>query len=625
MKRFVRTGVQLAVVGLAGMTVLTACGSSKTTSKAVVSGAFGNIPAEHGTATGTGTLSMPEFAGVPPTWIFPIVDSADNSIGSVTLFQYFMWRPLWWSPQGDKDVIDWSLSTGTKPVVSNGGKTFTFGINSKYTWSNGKPLTANDILFYIALAKAAVSINSTDYAGYVPGQFPLNMTAKAIGTSQVQITFKKVYNPNWAIDDEIGQITPLPSQSWDIDKAGGPAVNWKTPAGAKAIYNYLAGLSKDKGSYATNPVWQIVDGPFQLKYFNSTTGSFNMVPNKTYGGPYTAKFSQLNMIAYTTEDAEYDALTSGQLSIGQIPFQDLPQLKSLKAKGFSYFGYPGMGFNYAPFNFTDTTGHWNDIISQLYVRQALAHLQNESAEITGIFKGAAIPAYGPIPTEPATPYVPANSSVDPYPYSPSQAKTLLTSHGWKVVPGGQTTCADAGTAANQCGAGIPAGTPLKFNLPYSTSPVWIGELIDSLSSVAKQDVGITITPQAKTFTFLVENYNNSGTTNAKDRNDWAADQFGGYTGGVYPTTNEIFNTAGGGNMGTYSNPGADAAINGSLNSSNPLALKNEASYIAENLPGIFEPLNDNIWAWKSNISGPATGFQILTQYEYTPEELYFVK
>ncbi len=628
MKQFARTGAKLAVVGVAAAMALSACGSSTSSSKTVVTGAFGNIPAEHGTATGTGTLNLPEFAGVPPTWIFPVTNSANNSIGSVTLFQEFMWRPLFYSPDGNAQVIDYPLSTGEAPVISNGGKTFTITLNPAFKWSNGVAVTSYDVLFDFDLIKAAIAENPANYAGYVPGQFPANATFKVLGPSTFSLTFNKTYNQGWLFWDEVGQLIPLPSTAWNVTSATSkhvPMSTWETLKGAEGIYNYLSGLSGDKGTYATNPVWQTVDGPFKLTSFNSTTGSFSMVPNPSYGGPYKAKYSTLNMIFYTDETAEYDAALSGALSIAYLPFQNLPQLKSLKAKGFEVYGYPGMGFNYIAYNFKDTTNHWNDIIAQLYVRQALAHLQNESAEIKGIFLGAAIPAYTAIPSLPKTAYVPADATTDPYPYDPATTVSILKAHGWKVVPGGQTVCSKAGTASDECGAGIPAGTALSFNLPYSTTPSWIGELIDSLASTAKTYAGITIAPEAKTFTFIVQNYNNPVPSDAKYINSWNAVQFGGYTENGYPTTNQIFNTGGGGNFGSFSNPAVDSAINGSLNSPNSTALINEGNVVAEQQPGIFEPLNDNIIMWKNNISGPAQAFEIFTQYEYLPEEFYFTK
>jgi peptide/nickel transport system substrate-binding protein len=627
MKRFARTGVQLVVFGVAAALTLSACGSS-TAGKAVVTGAFGSIPAEHGTATGTGTLNLPEFAGVPPTWIFPVTNSANFSIGSITLFQQFMWRPLFWSPNGNQQVIDYPLSIGEKPVVSNGGKTFTVSLNPAYKWSNGAAVTADDVLFDFDLIKAAIAESPANWGDYAPGQFPANATFKVIGPEQFSLTFNKTYNPGWLLNEEVGQLTPLPSTAWNVTSATSahvPASTWETLKGAESIYNYLSGLSGDKGSYATSPIWKTVDGPFTLTSFNSTTGSFSMVPNPSYGGPIKAKFSTLNMIFYTDETAEYDAALSGALSVAYLPFQNLPQLKSLKAKGYEVYGYPAGGFNYIVYNFEDTTGHWNDIISQLYVRQALAHLQNEAAEIKGIFLGAAIPSYTSIPSLPKTAYVPTDATSDPYPYDPSETVSILKAHGWKVVPAGQTTCAKAGSGAGECGAGIPAGTPLSFNIPYSTTPAWIGDVIDSFASTAKSYAGITVTPQSKTFTYIVQNLNDVVSADAKYTNTWAAAQFGGFTETPYPTTNTVFNTGGSENFGDFNNAAVNSAINASLNSPNPTALTNEGDVVGTQQPGLFEAMDDNILMWKNNISGPAAAFQTLTQYTDLPEDFYFVK
>ena len=53
-----------------------------------------------------------------------------------------------------------------------------------------------------------------------------------------------------------------------------------------------------------------------------------------------------------------------------------------------------------------------------------------------------------------TPFLSATGKQgDPFPYNPTKAKSLLTSHGWKVVPGGTTTCANP----SLCGAGNHQG------------------------------------------------------------------------------------------------------------------------------------------------------------------------
>jgi peptide/nickel transport system substrate-binding protein len=87
----------------------------------------------------------------------------------------------------------------------------------------------------------------------------------------------------------------------------------------------------------------------------------------------------------------------------------------------------------------------------------------------------------------------------------------------------------------------------------------------------------------------------------------------------------IFNTTGTFDVGGYSNPQADALMNNSVYSSDPTAVKNEASYLTQQQPGLFQPLEDRIWVWSKTLSGPPSSFQTLTQFYLTPELWYFTK
>jgi peptide/nickel transport system substrate-binding protein len=76
----------------------------------------------------------------------------------------------------------------------------------------------------------------------------------------------------------------------------------------------------------------------------------------------------------------------------------------------------------------------------------------------------------------------AAGDVGPFPYDPTKAKALLTSHGWKVVPGGLSSCADP----VKCGPGIPAGKTLSFVFPYASGVGWIASMMTQLQSNAAQ-------------------------------------------------------------------------------------------------------------------------------------------
>jgi len=365
----------------------------------------------------------------------------------------------------------------------------------------------------------------------------------------------------------------------------------------------------------------VVDGPFRLTAFNASTDANTMVPNKAYTGPNKPVISKFEEVAYTSDSAEYSALRSGALDVGLVPADDYPTIPSLTKSGYTVFGYPDFGWDYMVFNFKDTTSHWNDIVGQLYVRQALAHLVDSPGYIKAIDDGYAVASSGTVPPEPASPYTPSNATKDLYPYSISSAKSVLAAHGWKVE-GGVQTCASAGTAATDCGAGIPAGTKLTINLLYNSgSPPITSE--DTAFASAAKSAGIPVTLKGETFTTLISDYDDPAAP-AND-NKWEMEDFGGFSESLYPTTEDIFNSTGSFDIGGYSSSQADSLINDSVYASNPTAVKNEAAYLAVNLPALFQPEADHVYAWTNKLSGPQSSFWELTQFSLNPEQWYFTK
>ena len=145
-------------------------------------------------------------------------------------------------------------------------------------------------------------------------------------------------------------------------------------------------------------------------------------------------------------------------------------------------------------NFQSTTGN-GPIIKQLYFRQALAYLMNQAAVIEGPLRGYGALTVGPVGNTPVTPFLsPKGKAGDPFPYNPAKAKTLLASHGWKVVPGGVSTCANPAL----CGPGIKKGQGLSFSLPYATGTSWIA-VGDDAAAVQRGAVGIKLNLEPKTF------------------------------------------------------------------------------------------------------------------------------
>ena len=218
--------------------------------------------------------------------------------------------------------------------------------------------------------------------------------------------------------------------------------------------------------------------------------------------------------------------------------------------------------------------------------------------------------------------MPANAATNPYPYSVQSAMTLLENNGWNVTANGTDTCAKPGTATGDCGAGIPAGTNLAFNLIYNTPPPIPGQ-VEDLASNAKA-AGIEIALSGSNFNFMISNYNDAAST--ADESKWAMEDFGGETDSTYPTQFGFLNTGGSGQIGDYSNPQADSLINASISGTNPAAVENELSFLDTNEPVLWQPLRDHVYVWKTNISATTPlAFENLTQYTATPEFWYTTK
>ena len=630
--KFARKAPVLAALATTSVLLLAACGGGSSgggggngSTAGGITGGFGSVPAASGQPKAGQTITIAQAPSATPTWIFPITPGANGSVYTAYDFQYLMWRPLYWSPVGTEQKLDPQLSIGNTPVWSNGNKTLKFTLKTNYKWPNGQAVSSKDVLFFFYLLKAAIKENPSNFGNYSAGSgIPDQVTSiTAPNATTVEMTLNKAVNPVWFLDSELGLISPLPAYAWSKTSANGPTVDFTNPANAKKIYDFLAAQSKAVTKYTTDPLWQAVDGPYKLTKFNNTTGEYAMAPNASYGGPHAKVVSPFDAEPFTSDNAEWNAVKAGKVDVGYMPQVDVPQQDSIKSS-YNIYGEPTFGWAYITYNFADATGHFNSIIKQLYFRQAFAHLQDEKGIIRAFFHGAGGEAYGPVPAEPKSPYAPSNASTNPYPFSVDTAISMLKSHGWKINPGGTDVCQNAGSGANQCGAGIPAGTKLAFNLIYSTSPAIIGQQVTDLASQAKK-AGINIKLQTSNFNFMISNYNNPSPAGKKNINKWAMEDFGGFSENIYPTTNEVFNTGGSFNIGSYSDPKADQLIKASTFGSNPNAVTEEASYLTQQQPGLFQANPDIISVWKKTLSGNPNAFASLTQYQFQLEFMYFKK
>jgi len=604
------------MVGAAVLALVAAgCGGS--------SGSSGSSGTTTGTKVkgGTATLALPP--STTPNYIFPFTSSQFISVTNLQYFSFLLYRPLYWFGLGSQPVVNPALSLANPPVFSGTKVTITL---KPYKWSNGTPVTASNVAFWLNMMTA---VGATDWGAFTG--FPTTVVTgiKVVSPTELTMTMDKAYSQSWFLYNELSQITPMPT-AWDRTAAG-PSHCTTTVSDCAKVYAYLDAQSKALNSYVGSPIWSIVDGPWKLSAFNAD-GHISFVPNPSYSGPVKPSLSVFQYVPFTTDTAEYGVLQSpssaSKIDIGYIPTQDLPKKPAgatvgtnpIASKGYTMNPLPVWGINYYVVNFQSTTGN-GPIIKQLYFRQAMAYLMNQAAVINGPLKGYGTVTVGPVGSAPVTAFLsPKGKQGDPYPYNPGKAKSLLTSHGWNVVPGGQTTC----KTPSLCGAGVKAGQALKFNFPYATGTAWIEAELTQLQSNAAS-LGIKLSLQPKPFN-QVTALAAGNCVVAKIPCNWDLADWGGgwsFAPDYSPTGETLFKCGAIANSGGYCDSQNDALINATLTNSSMQAMYNWQDFLAPQLPEMWQPNADyNVYEIANNLHGVWPLSPTLT---FTPEDWYFVK
>ena len=569
---------------------------------AMVAAACSSSSAPPGSGGGTpvkgGTVSVALPAGVTYNWIFPFYAITNASVYNSQQFQWLMFRPLYMFGNNTNTsvLVNYPLSPANQPTYSNGGKTVTITMKG-WKWSNGESVDAKSVMFYLNMVEA----EKANWYAYSKGLLPDNITSyKATSPNTLVINLNRPYSSLWFTYNQLAELTPMPL-AWDVTKLGGKpgsggcttdsaSDNW---AKCKAVYTFLTAQSKQAGSYDSSPLWKVVDGPWKLSSF-STDGHVTMVPNKAYSGPVKPKIDAIKYVPFTSDSAEYTALKTGQVDIGNVPTQDLPQkpanasLPSTNPLGSGYKLVPfySYGIQYAQPNFNNPQVGF--LVRQLYIRQAVQSIIDQPGISKAIWRGYATPTSGPAPTTVQNPYIPpiqnANSGVGPYPFSISKAKSLLTSHGW-AMSGGVMTCQDPA----KCGTGIKKGQQLKFTFVYSTGVAAATSMWQAIKSDAsKAGIGINLVGQS--FNTIIGESAPCAPMGPKCNVQVFA--YGGwaYNGpGFEPTGEPLFATGAGSNSGNYSNPQMDKLITETHTNSSISVFHQFATYAAQQLPYWWVP------------------------------------
>ena len=536
-------------------------------------------------------------ANFTPNWILPIGTASHLNTNNGSIAQS-LYEPLV-AYDGSTGKIAWNKagSVATDVSFASDSKSATVTLGDRH-WSDGKPITSRDVAFWFNLIKA----NKDQWGSYSEGKAPDNWTSfKTVDDTHFTITFDKAYNKDWMLANQLSYIIPLPQHAWDKTSASGQVSDAdRTTTGAKQVWKYLNTAAGKIADYDSDDLWKTISGPYGLSSF-TTAGKVQLTANPKYDGGEKASIKTVNLLPFTTADAETNALRSGAVDYGYINATDLDQKDSFTSKGYEVDPWTGWAITYMPYNFNNPD--MGAVFKQLYARQAVQMSIDQKSLSKVVFNGTATSTYGPIPQAQESDYVSDVQKDNPYPFSTEKAAALLTSHGW-TKQGGTMVCTDPGTSSSQCGEGVAAGTKFAMKvLSQSGSTVTDNMMSAIQSSLEKTGIGFSIK------TAPVSSVLSQTPTCTADESscDWDLSFFG--TAGswyfpAYPTGESLFSTGGSANFGSYSNKQVDSLIDATTTSTDASAVQDYSAAVAKDLPVIWLPSPDyQISVKKSGLTG----------------------
>lgn len=534
--------------------------------------------------------------GFPPSTIFPFTPPERIGTRNLFEFQMLMYRPLYWLGKDGGPGVDHDLSLAEPPEWSDSGRTVTVRLKP-WQWSNGEPVCADNVLFWVNM----MAVKGSRFGLYSPGYFPDNLVRyEKVAENAVCFTFDKAYSKSWVLMNQLTLITPMP-RAWDRTADDRPANASGDLTDVTAVYDYLVaqnGPWTEEGNeirarWATSAVWSVVNGPWRLRSY-TLDGVVTFVPNEHYSGPNKPYLDEFRQVPIATDEEMYRRLQAGPegpdaIQIGYLPYGLDHEVGAagINPVGERYRLLPQQAFciRYMPLNFANPAVAGR-ILRQTYVRQALQHCLDQDRAIREIFHGYAYPTTGPVPAMPDNPYLSPTQRSTPLSFDLDRARRLLADNGWdvSVTP---AVCVRPGAGPGCVGEGIAAGDRLSFSLRYVTGRVALRRLVEQLAADAAT-VGIELRMEEVNGSVMIgQDHSDQGSGPARpwELNCW----LGGWAFYGHLTGEMLFKTGGGSNWGHYSDPVADALIDETVTSDDLGALHRYQDYLAEQVPVIWTP------------------------------------
>ncbi len=323
------------------------------------------------------------------------VDSPNVTVG-YTVAAYELWN-LQYATLTDKAADDFSITPGLaeKWEASTDGLTYTYHLRAGLKWSDGQPLTADDVAWTINTSRDQEWTNH--YATTA------NLTATAVDDTTLTI------------------VTSVPDPKLPtMDVYIVPRHIWESHAGSVddlAAYDALDGVGS---------------GPFTLKE-RKANQEWTMIANPNYWQG-TPAISQVVFRVFSDGDAMVTALRSGEIDVAHLvpsqAFEDLKNEPNIVTVAGAQGGFTELAMN----GMAGGLGDGHPALQDLTVRHAIAQAIDRAALFDRVVKGQGelIDTLGVSPDSVWNPTMLVDQQLN---YDPAAANAALDEAGYLDVDG----------------------------------------------------------------------------------------------------------------------------------------------------------------------------------------------
>jgi peptide/nickel transport system substrate-binding protein len=479
-----------------------------------------------------GTAVIPNNIGqgdpAAPTSFNPLVGG-----GSITNLQaaVLLFRPLVWV--GADARMDPARSLAAEVQALDGNTRFRITLKP-WLWSDGKPVTADDVLY----CWERILLLGDVYASAGQGGIPdLVASVRAVDATHVDVALKRAVNPAWFTLNGLSLLYALPRHAW-------------------------GDLGRDEMWRRQNDpaLARVVDGPFRLTALKDDRYAA-YAPNTLYGG-HTPTLARL-VVTFLEGDNPLHAVQAGEADLARVPYALWNRLQGTAGFDFTVlpesYGYWALALNLK----RDPVAFLRDV----RVRRALALAVDQPAIIRLVYRGMGRENHVPVPADAAAWRSGAARAGPPaLAHAAAAAAALLEAAGWRL---------DAD------GVRVRAGMRLAFTVLSNAASDDSAEM-QALQVVQRnlRDVGVEMRFRRVS---LDRFFDILGGAEAWD----TASIFN--TVPAVPDGGGVFDTGGASNFGGFSDARMDALIKNSIGSPGPAALFAYEDYAAEVLPWIVLP------------------------------------